>query len=662
MLAKLIVGLGLAALIAVAYGGSLRNELVFDELIFMQRDARVQSLDRIDRIFTEALWSTGEGDRNIHQYYRPLQLLPLALSHAAFGTAAWPSHLLNLLVHLGNCLLALSIFRILLGRLEPAALAAALFAVHPGYSEAVLWVSDIAGLGATFCTLAVLRLHLSPRRGRWWAWLLSPALLLCGLWFKESGILAVIVVALYDLVAAPNRGWRRVWRQRWRYAVVVPPLALYAALRLHALGGALPGMYTVPLSRAEMLLNAVALVPKFATAFLWPLALNMYHDFDRIQGALSWPFAAGAALLLGAVGLASLSWRAHRVAAFGILWALAAMAPHLLIRWPQLNVFAERYLYQPAIGIFLVIGYACARLWERPERRRRPWRVAAVAVLLVLFIAIDARRTRDWRDEETIYGVTLTQSARAELIRTNLAVRYLDTGRYDEGIALLQQVLAINPDWHDTHHNLGLLYLAKGDDAHALAAFEEARRRDPFKGATLLNLGYLYDRAGRRDEAVGTYLRLTEVEPSNAAAWYNLAVVALEGGQLGNARRAAERVLALVPGDADAQRIAARAAVPTAPSPRDPERTAQRCAAAKRQFDAGQPAEAIAALKAAAWLDEGAALPHHYLANMYYLNGRLAEALRHQREAVALAPDDALYRRNLEALEAAAHAAAPPAH
>ena len=99
--------LALAALIAVAYGGSLRNQLVFDDLIFMQRDARVQSLAHVDRIFSQALWSFDQSDEaQVHQYYRPLQLLPLALSHALFDTAAWPSHLLSLTLHLANCLLA----------------------------------------------------------------------------------------------------------------------------------------------------------------------------------------------------------------------------------------------------------------------------------------------------------------------------------------------------------------------------------------------------------------------------------------------------------------------------------------------------------------------------------------------------------------------------
>jgi hypothetical protein len=49
---------------------------------------------------------------------------------------------------------------------------------------------------------------------------------------------------------------------------------VYAALRLQALGGALPGLEAVPLTRAEMLLNAVALLPQYARAWL---ALRSQH-------------------------------------------------------------------------------------------------------------------------------------------------------------------------------------------------------------------------------------------------------------------------------------------------------------------------------------------------------------------------------------------------
>jgi protein O-mannosyl-transferase len=361
---------------------------------------------------------------------------------------------------------------------------------------------------------------------------------------------------------------------------------------------------------------------------------------------------AGAAMAVATALLFAATAQRQRPAAFGILWAAIAVVPHLLIRWPRLNVFAERYLYLPSIGLFLVVGYG----WEYwrptlPFALRRAAPLATVG-LVAVFIAVDVRRTRDWRDELTLYRTTITQSPRAELIRTNLAVRLLELGRYDEGIAVLGELARIDPDWPDTWHNLGLLYLGKGDTAAAATAFEQALARQPHKAATLLNLGYLYDRAGRREEAVQMYLRAVQDAPRTAAAWFNLAVIALELGQYQNARSAARHALAVRADDADAAAVLRRAGAGTTQRT-DRAATLERCQRAKALADAGRTDDAIIALKAAAWFDETTPLPHQYLANLYYLQGRLRAALRHQRAALRRAPDDPLYRANLRALRGA---------
>lgn len=647
--------LALGALIALAYGAGVRNELVFDERMFVERDERVQEF-AVGRIFLEALWSEGEKDERVHQYYRPLQLLPLALSYRWFGAAGWPSHLLSMAVHLANCLLVLSIFRTLLAasgsRRDDDVVQLALvglYAVHPGLSEAVFWISDIAGLGAAFCILASFRLHLSPRRDRWYGRAGAPLLLLAGLWFKESGILILPLLALYDLVAAPDRGIARLHAMRLRYLVLLPALLVYGGMRLHALGGALPGMSAVPLSTGQMWLNAIALLPEFGATFLWPFDPNMFHDFEPVTGLASPKLMAGAAMGVAAVAVVAANIRRNRVVAFAVLWTLTCAAPHLLVRWPQLNVFAERYLYLPAVGVFLLIGATLAGPAWTQAARRLPVRLAYFAVLIA-FVVTNVQRASDWRDDVTIYEKTLRQSARAELIRTNLAIRYLEDGRYDEGIELLRELLAINPDWPETRHNLGLLYMANEQPMRARRAFEEARRLDPFNGSTLLNLGYLYDHAGRRTEAVERYLELVRREPANDAGWYNLAVIAREEGQLANAKHAVDRVLALVPQDAAARTLAARI-------DRSERRTVVRaetrrvCREARRLFREQRLREAVLKLRAAAWLDETSPLPHHFLANIYFLTGRRAEGLEYARAALQRAPENQLYQRNVAALE-----------
>ena len=681
----------LAVLVAAAYGASLRNEFVFDDLMFIKDDPRVKSFSESPRLFVEALWGYADqqdGRPKIHQYYRPLQTFPLAVSHAFFGTAAWPAHLLNLFLHWVNCLLVYALFRHAIppfgkggpggilspaserpsleipprppfpkGGSTPAFLGAVVFAVHPGYSEAILWISDVAGLGAALCLLAMVVMHLTPHRSRWYVLAANALLYLLGLWFKESGALAPALLLLCDIVLVADRGWRRVWRLRWSYVVLLPPLALYLWLRRGALGGMLPGLQVVTLTGWEMVINAIALLPEFVRTFVWPFDLNMYHDFNAIHGLLDPAFLLGAAVLASGALAFAFTVRSHPPAAFGLAWAMTAALPHLLIRWPQLNVFAERYLYLPAVGLILVVMYAGEQFAARVWRPSRPIVAAVATALVALFLLVDNRRIPDWHDDETIYAKTVTQSPRAELIRSNLAIKYLELGRYDEGIALMKEVIAIDPNWNDAWYNLASLYLAKGEDELALQAFQEAKQRDPFKASTLLNLGYLHDRRGEREAAVEAYLRLVEIDPRNADGWYNLASVAVELRQTRNARAAVERVLTITPDNAEAQALAKR--ISTMPEPqraadaRERPDTLRRCAAAKRAIDEERFPDAIALLNVAAWYDEASPLPHQYLANAYYLSGRVRKAEQHQREALARDPTNDLYRRNLESLEKA---------
>jgi tetratricopeptide (TPR) repeat protein len=650
----------LILLVAIAYGASLRNEYVFDDAIFSERDARVQSLEHVDRLFLEPLWgfTDSEGRGSIHQYYRPLQLLPLAASKALVGEAAWPMHLLSLLLHAANALLVYEILRRLSGSSNAAMALAVLFAVHPANSEAVLWASDVAGLGAAFCTLSILLLYVASRP-RALVWAAMASLYLAGMWFKESGVLVPSLMAAYDLLlrrrdeAAPAP-----WRRAASYLVLLPPLSFYLALRVHALGGLLPGAGALTLTPAQLAVNAVALIPSYWSTFLWPFALDMYHDFNAATGWQDPRFLAGAAILLAGAVAALAGLPRRRLLTFGLLWAAITTAPYLLVRWPKLNVFAERYLYLPSVGIYAAVAAVLPAAGKTLQRDRAARLAgAAVAVVVLAFLVTDVRRTGDWHDEITLYTKTLRRSERAELIRNNLAIRLLHEGRAAEGLPLQLELLRLDPDFPSGWHNLGLIYLALDRNEDARAAFEQARAREPLNPATLLNLGYSYDATGRREDAVATYFRLTRVDPSSVKAWYNLAVIALEVGRPGNARRALGEVLAREPDDEAAAKLLARLQrAPAAVSARLDPAAARKSATglagrAHAAADAHRWGEAIAELQAALWFAPDMALPHQYLANVYYMTGRIPEAVRQQRAAVALAPGNALLRENLQALE-----------
>lgn len=657
----------LGALIAAAYGASIDNALVFDDAIFMERDSRVRSFEAARDLLIEPLWGFQDapGRSGIHQYYRPLQLLPLIVANEWFAGDARPCHAISLAMHFLISMLAFALIAKATQHRWAALFCASIFAVHPGGSEAVLWVSDFAGLGVALATLGVLLVHAGRRFGIA-AMPICAALALFGMFCKESGVLILPTMVAWDLLidreSAERRGDppRTLRARTAAYLGVGTATVAYLILRGQALGGMLPGASRLELGGLELLLNAVALLPSYVATFALPIDLNMYHDFEIVRSWREPRFAYGCAIT-GAWALALItSYRRNRAAAFGLIFAAIAVAPYLLVRWPQLNAYAERYTYLPSVGLLL----AGATLFADPHRLILARRAAAAAAVVTIlwFITIDRSRTVEWRDEISIYEKTLTQSPRAELIRNNLALRYLSEGKPKPGIALLERLLEIDPDFRSGWHNLGLLYLADDQRDRAREAFERAVESEPMNATSWLNLGYVRDASGMRIQAIDAYFRALDADPTETKAMYNLAVIALEMGQPRNAIEALEALNATQAAAPQGERddavtallARARAQVRRDPTPAMTQALARQLARGRHAVEAGHWRRGEAALRTASWIDERAHLPHHFLANGYYLRGRHEQALHSERAALARAPQNPLYKKNVAALEALA--------
>jgi len=648
----------LGALIALAYGSSLGNELVFDDAIFMERDPRVQSFEAARVLLNEPLWAFQDapGRSGVHQYYRPLQLLPLVIANEWFGGAAWICHAINLAMHFVIAVLAFVLIAVATGARRVALFGAAVFCVHPGSSEAILWVSDFAGLGVAFATLAVLLLH--ARVHSTIAAFVGAALLaLFGMFCKESGILIAPTLLLWDLLLARYSADHAVRSKPHSarlaaYVGVAAATAIYIVLRNAALGGMLPGVSQLELTATELLLNAVALLPHYLATFTFPTDLNMYHDFNVVRSPSDPTFVYGCAIAAAWLLATSVAWRRSPAAAFGLLFAGLAVAPYLLVRWPQLNAYAERYTYLPSFGIILAGVDVVRRL--RPSPLRRGTTAVLATVLIVLSVSADRQRTADWHDEVSIYEKTLEQSPRAELIRNNLALRYLGEGRPELGIPIQEALMELDPRFRSGWHNLGLLYLADDQRDRARTAFERAVEVEPLNAASWLNLGYVRDASGMRTAAIEAYFRALGADPHETKALYNLAVIAVEMGQPANAMEALARIASLGANDDAVERLRESA---RSGKRRDPDAATLRALREQLQrgrkaVEAGHWRRAEAALRTAAWLDQRAHLPHHFLANAYYLQGRQEAALRSEEAALARAPNSPLYRKNVASLQA----------
>lgn len=153
-------------------------------------------------------------------------------------------------------------------------------------------------------------------------------------------------------------------------------------------------------------------------------------------------------------------------------------------------------------------------------------------------------------------GFTITEEARiGGDVRADYetAVSYLQQGRHDEGIALLEQVAAAAPDLSAPRIDLGIAQHNAGDLAAAEKNLLLALESNPEQPVAHNELGIIYRKTGRFAEARKSYEAALAVYPGFHFARRNLAILCdLYLADLDCALDNYEAYMKTVPGDEEA--------------------------------------------------------------------------------------------------------------
>src|SRR5208337_822020 len=172
-----------------------------------------------------------------------------------------------------------------------------------------------------------------------------------------------------------------------RYGLLWLVGVAYVLYRIQFLGALAPRENLPHLSPQGTVLSAIALVGQYVGKLLWPVRLCFYYTFHPSTSLFDLRVLAGLLVLLALAALFLVCWRSRernlRFASFGIVWFLATLAPVLNAHWVGKNVFTERYLYLPSVGVAWVVGFGASRLWSRAgPRPAERWALALVGVVL----------------------------------------------------------------------------------------------------------------------------------------------------------------------------------------------------------------------------------------------------------------------------------------
>ena len=106
-----------------------------------------------------------------------------------------------------------------------------------------------------------------------------------------------------------------------------------------------------------------------------------------------------------------------------------------------------------------------------------------------------------------------------------MAVSFLQAGRYEEALALLRHITAEQPELAGPWINLGQVYVALDAPEEARQAFESAIAANPYNCTAHNELGLLSRQNGDFEAAERHYLNCLERVPGNDAAHLNLGIL-----------------------------------------------------------------------------------------------------------------------------------------
>lgn len=472
----------LAALVAIAYGAALRNGYVWDDRFFFTDYKVVEDYAQAWRSAFEPLFG-------LAGYVRPLPLFLLYSENILGGRSAMLSHAVNLILHLACTLLVLLLARRatvramrLAGRMRDWALPvllAALFAVHPALSEAVVWVASRFDLMATLFMLLALYAWTSSLSAGNKAVLVGLCFFL-GALCKESVIVLPPVLLIASMVdRAAREGGRPSLRAALGRAELLGFAAIflaglaYLAIRFWVLSDAEPVVAGADPIGARLARFGMSVFKYLQLTFLPFVGLSPQHTLSPGSSSLSvWLPALVAGILLAGISVAALRRNVIGLVLFAWLFSYLPVL-HLLPLHLSGNLVHQRFMYFPTALLLALAPYAMAQLPVSVAGRRLLWWVGATVVVISVLLVRSI--VPMWQSDLTLWEWTTRADPKSKLARENLIWTYVDNNRLDDAKAQLDLMQQLGmPVGARPVINIGTAHYRRGEYEEALYFYETA--------------------------------------------------------------------------------------------------------------------------------------------------------------------------------------------
>ncbi len=535
---RVFVAAIVAALITLAiYLPSLKNSFVnWDDNTYVYDNARIRSLD-----MQFVTWAFTNFDAlNWH----PLTWLSHGLDYALWGLNPMGHHLTSIILHCfavflvvlltiklieitgGNSTVRRSLSES--GSLIAAVVAGLLFGIHPLHVESVAWVSERKDVLSAFFFILSLLFYLryaksgqiNEKQGRFSVllrkdYLLSLAFFLSGLLSKPMVITLPLILLILDWYPLKRlKGFKNISEK-------IPFFLLSAAsivVTIFAQRGALASYEGLPFT--SRLLSATKSLILYLEKIFWPVDLIPFYPYPANIDIFSFEYFVPILLLIAMSSASLYLLKTKKQKLLLSVWGyyLITMLPVIGIVQVGKQELADRYMYLPSIGPFVLIGIAAGLLFEAFRKQNAMLRTLSLAIPLIFFLPLSYLTTKQigiWKDSVALWDreieILSEKPGRAYLFLVipfhNRGTAFAERGEWDLAIQDFSTEAYLNPVDFLPYRLRGEMYANKKDFENALNDYTYAIYLNPNDADIYYRRASILAELQRYQEAVDDYTK-----------------------------------------------------------------------------------------------------------------------------------------------------------
>ena len=491
--------------------------------------------------------------------WHPLTVISHMLDCQLYGLKPAGHHFTNVLLHTIAVILLFLVLRRMTGTLWQSAFVAALFAIHPLHVESVAWISERKDLlSAVFFMLTLGAYVRYVHKLSFTSYILVLLMFAFGLMSKPMLVTVPFVLLLLDYWPlkrfAPEtpvkRGQQRGVEDRESIRPIllekIPLLLLSFASCAATLLAQRRFIDPIGnLTLLDRLCNAAVATVVYLRQLVWPFGLSAFyphpgHSLSILQVLMATLF------LIGVSAAAFMCRRRNPYFLTGWFWFLGMLVPVSGIIQVGEQAHADRYMYLPQIGLYILVTWFVADTVSS-WRHRRIVLATAMASSIALLMYPAWKQTSYWRDGRALWTHALAVNPQNDTAHISVCDLDLRENRLDDAIFHARKALEIRPDSAEAESRLGVALSAKGQNEEASIHFRKALETHQIRPRLHYNLATLLLNSGHLDEAIAEFQKELQIQPDFVEAHNNLGIALTSKGELGEALTHLQKALELDP-------------------------------------------------------------------------------------------------------------------